>query len=67
MLSRRDRLAARDMLRAARRALTYAAVEEVEFATDEMRQDAAMHALTVLGEASKRLSPEGRAAFAGLD
>ena len=68
MLSRRDKLSARDMLNAARRALRYAGdVDEPAFAGDEMRVDAAMNALSVVGEASKRISPDGRRAFPGLD
>jgi uncharacterized protein with HEPN domain len=68
MLSRRDKLSALDMLNAARRAIRYArAVDEAEFVGDEMRVDAAMNALSVLGEASKRISPDGRRELPGLN
>lgn len=68
MLSRRDRAAASDMLAAGRRALRYASeVDQDAFVADEMRRDASMNALAVLGEASKRISVEGRSPFGELD
>lgn len=68
MLSRRDRVAAEDMLVAARRAVQYAlSVSPVEFATDRMRVDATMAALMIVGEASKRVSPDGRRDLQGVD
>lgn len=68
MLSKRDRAAAFDMLAAAKRALRYATeVDDDAFARDEMRRDAATNALTILGEASKRVSVPSRGAFSGLN
>ncbi|MCC6744204.1 MAG: DUF86 domain-containing protein [Acidobacteria bacterium] len=61
MPSRRDRVAAGDMLSAARRAIEYAlGVSPAQFSSDRMRVDAKMAALTIVGEASKRVSPDGR-------
>lgn len=68
MLARRDQLSAVDMLDAARRALRYATeVDQEQFNCDEMRVDAAMNAIAVVGEASKRISPDGRRELAGID
>lgn len=61
MLSRRDRVAAGDMLSAARRAIEYApGVSPEQFSSDRMRADAKMAALMIVGEACKRVSPDGR-------
>jgi uncharacterized protein with HEPN domain len=67
MLSKRDRVAATDMLAAARRAVDLAATVNPEaFARDRMRIDAAMAAVMIVGEASKRISVEGRSEFEGI-
>lgn len=52
-----------DMLQSARRALEYArGLTESQFTTDSLRQDAILRQLTILGEASKKVSNELRAA-----
>lgn len=68
MLGKRDRLSIQDMLNAASRAVRYASeVSEREFEIDEMRLDAAMNALAIIGEASKRVSPDGRRQLPEID
>jgi uncharacterized protein with HEPN domain len=50
-----------DMLQSARKALEYArGVSENQFMTDSLRQDAILRQLTILGEASKKISNEMR-------
>jgi uncharacterized protein with HEPN domain len=50
-----------DMLNACRRISRYAqGVDGVAFLGDELRQDAIVRQLTILGEAAKRVSPEYR-------
>jgi uncharacterized protein with HEPN domain len=52
-----------DMLQSARKALDYASgLTENQFMTDSLRQDAILRQLTILGEASKKISTELRAA-----
>jgi len=52
-----------DMLNACRRIQRYTqGVSGATFLTDELRQDAIIRQLTILGEAAKRLSSEYRAA-----
>ena len=52
-----------DMLQSARKALDYASgLSEDQFMADNLRQDAILRQLTILGEASKRISNELRAA-----
>ncbi len=52
-----------DMLQSARKALEYAnGLSENQFMTDSLRQDAILRQLTILGEASKKISNEMRAA-----
>ncbi len=68
MLNKRDSVAAKDMLGAARRAVDYATTVSIEeFARDRMRIDAAMAAVMIVGEASKRISVEGRSEFEGIN
>ena len=51
-----------DMLQSARKALDYASgLSENQFMTDSLRQDAILRQLTILGEASKKISNELRA------
>lgn len=52
-----------DMLQSGRKSLEYArGLTENQFATDNLRQDAILRQLTILGEASKKISNELRAA-----
>ena len=52
-----------DMLQSARKALGYArGLRENQFMTDSLRQDAILRQLTILGEASEKISNELRAA-----
>jgi uncharacterized protein with HEPN domain len=52
-----------DMLNACRRIQRHAqGLDEAAFLGDDLRQDAIVRQLTVLGEAAKRVSPEYRAA-----
>lgn len=52
-----------DMLQSARKALSYArGLSENQFMTDSLRQDAILRQLTILGEASKKISNELRTA-----
>ncbi len=51
-----------DMLQASRQALAYAeGIEEQAFLADNLRQDAILRQLLILGEACKRVSPEFKA------
>jgi uncharacterized protein with HEPN domain len=52
-----------DMLQSAQRALDYASgLSENQFMADNLRQDAILRQLTILGEASKKISNELRTA-----
>jgi uncharacterized protein with HEPN domain len=52
-----------DMLNACRRIQRYAhGVDGAAFLSDELRQDAIVRQLTILGEAAKRVSPDFRTA-----
>ena len=52
-----------DMLQSARKALDYASgLSENQFMTDNLRQDAILRQLTILGEACKKISNELRTA-----
>jgi uncharacterized protein with HEPN domain len=52
-----------DMLQSARKALDYASgLSENQFMADSLRQDAILRQLTILGEASKKISNELRSA-----
>ncbi|MGH7928820.1 MAG: HepT-like ribonuclease domain-containing protein [Candidatus Binatia bacterium] len=52
-----------DMLQSARKALDYASgLSEDQFMADSLRQDAILRQLTILGEASKKISNDLRAA-----
>jgi len=56
-----------DMLNACRRIERYAqGVSGASFLGDELRQDAIVRQLTILGEAAKRVSPEYRTAHAEI-
>jgi uncharacterized protein with HEPN domain len=56
-----------DMLHACQRALHYTTgVSGAAFIADEMRQDAILRQLTILGEAAKQVSAEFRAAHPGI-
>jgi uncharacterized protein with HEPN domain len=57
-----------DMLSAARRAIDYAlSVGPESFAGDRMRVDATVAAVMIVGEASKRISGEGRREIPGVE
>lgn len=56
-----------DMLQSARKALDYArGLSEAQFMADSLRQDAILRQLTILGEASKKISNEVRAAHSEI-
>lgn len=58
----RDRLFVTDVLEHAGRALSYATGGEGRFKSEPMVQDAVLRCLEVIGEATKRVSPELKAA-----
>lgn len=68
MLNRRDRISIRDMLDAAEKAVRLAerGSRADLYANDDPLPDALIRLITVVGEAAKRVSAEGRAELPGV-